>query len=97
MIEDDEEVFTTDPGSCIHCRRRSDLEAELEKAHAALRLIAAVPAFPSKDIADKALGSTAPEWEPKAKKEWMEKQRKAYDPEDLLESEKSSKPEGRPL
>lgn len=46
---------------------RGDRIRELEQA---LRLIAAIPAFPSKDIADKALGVQGPDWEPKAKKEW---------------------------
>ena len=44
--------------------------AENAKLREALTLIAAVPSFPSKDIADKALGVTGPEWEPRAKKEF---------------------------
>lgn len=48
---------------------RGDRIKELESA---LRLISAIPAFPSKDIADKALGPVE-SWEPKAVKEWKER------------------------
>ena len=46
------------------------MRRELEAARTALRAIAAIPAFPSKDIADRALGVQGPDWEPRAKKEW---------------------------
>jgi hypothetical protein len=46
-------------------RSLNDRIAQLEVA---LKLIAAIPAFPSKDIADKALGTQGPDWEPKAVK-----------------------------
>jgi hypothetical protein len=52
---------------------RLEIARESIRLREALKLIAAVPAFPSKDIADKALGSQGPDWEPKAVKEYREK------------------------